>query len=363
MIFLLLFGSMYLSENAFYIEKGLERPGLFAVEQGLLTRVEMRGKPLASSGTFMLTKDSGSCFFYDLREKGKLCSLPFPEHSLTFLFSKQTDMDRAFIFTQKGLFIFNKTDAKWTHFGVLPSIHLLEPSLEVSSKTGLRVQFPVLIPLPDCKMLVYEEKNGEARIFDHTGHLIARKKVAKRANPILLDGKICWLNAPEEGRFSLSHVSQPFEMQETHEVSHLNRYAPVVRVDNGVWVVSFPFGFRESLKTWDTGTVELTLTFLQIKKGTLVKLTKSIDDAPLSFDLGVSSSGAPRLGVTSDFRLLKVHHSDDLLFLGKKKNCLIGVGNHNRSIDAPDKELILALKSGQRVIGWDRDLKAYVLFR
>jgi len=360
--FLLLLGYLFMGEELFSVHPGQqESVSLYLLNQKEITRVKHSGQPVSLSHHSLVYKLEGGNFqVIPLGEKQSRTIQPMgvklPE-TIIPLFSMQIGMETPFVFSRNALHILNLDTQKWVALDHSPSYSFLEPGREISGTYGLRVRFPVLVSLPDNGTLIYDQRTGLSHVFDRHGYKKMTTQLPKRARPVRNENKIYWLNIPEEGVCSESSLIEPLLMKQSFHIRDLNRYGMVERNQYGFWVISFPVGLKQSLKSWDTGKVELTLTHIAEVDGKTKTSRSSLPQAPLNFELTASDSGSPKLGVTPDFFVIPVTNTDELIFGFRQGIVLVSPSQDiKRGRPISGGKPIAIRKVENEYIAWDKEM-------
>ena len=287
-------------------------PDMFYMRENRLMKMAFKNPCVSVSGTFATFKASKTELgLVSFKTKEYNPALGFPTITKApseenFLFNWQQELDVPFLFTETRLFAFNEAQSQWLQLPVKPTLSISGPNSPLVGRYQMNVQFPFLVSLENNGVLVYSAQSGMIQIYDSKGTKTGEKKIKEKARPVKDGTRILWLNVPEEGDCQESSCSSPLALQSSVKIPELNRYALIQKMSNGFWVVTFPIGFKQSLKSWDTGTAELYFNFVQNTGASFTVNTYPFENAPLNFDLGVSSSGSPKLEVTPSFKLLPV---------------------------------------------------------
>jgi len=334
------------------------RPELLLVRNSLLSRVVNPGTPVAMTGQGVVyTRSNGTLILVPFGNDSSH-EIAAPEKNMLPLFSAQMDMRVPFVFTKNALFVLDEANHSWRSLEVKPTVSFTEPGREITGTYGLRIYFPDLVTLPKKGILTYNSRNGVTRVFNSSGQQVKQVKQAKRGHPVSHGNKLYWLNNPEEGTCSEATIHQPLNMKRSFSIPELNRYSMIKRSEKGFWVISFPMGLKQSLKSWGTGSVELTLTYIEGFSGKTNLTHHTLSDAPLNFELTASASGSPKLGVKPNFNVLPISSTDELAFLMNKEAILV-CPRKGVKMKKPmaEKRLIFIQKGQNHYVGWDEDLQ------
>lgn len=290
-----------------------ENQAVLVVDQQLIEVKSISGRLLSQSAqTMILQTDDGR-----LVTPSGAVSLLKPIDQTTIIVSHQPGMTHPFLQSHQKLYVFS-ADA-WRMFPVSAELEYSGPDTALTSAHRFELKLPFLFDMNDAqRVLSYHPQTGRAAFMDSKGEPQV-SQLGRRAHPIRLNNLILWLNLPEEGDCQISTLNQPLRLNDAEKIPHLNRYPLILSHMKKAWVVTFPFNVKRSLRSWEDGTTEITLNCISADGDKIQVQSFSQEHAPLSFQLGVSSSGSPRLDVKPRFRFLPVANEDKvcLVFPGE----------------------------------------------
>lgn len=165
---------------------------------------------------------------------------------------------------------------------------------------GAKIIFPHVVTVGK-QVWLYQAADGTLAIYDRDGQSVFRGKVKDDLRPVSIGDHLFWFNAPDEGNVSRNAAADQFKLAETERIRDLNKYSPVYATGAGVWILTFPMGFTDSLDAWDKGAIEVHANFLTFNNDSFQVSRWSLGELPLRFNLGVRTSGSPKLEVEAAF--------------------------------------------------------------
>ncbi|QTD51239.1 hypothetical protein [Sulfidibacter corallicola] len=262
---------------------------------------EVPGQLVTRNGLLALVRRDGRLHSHDLTT-GTTGSLP--ETKAVPLDIPLPDISLPGFFSAEKLHLFHGD--RWHAISVPIWTEFLERRPTLSSHHGLSLRFPLVSQIDPDTLSIYQPKNGERVVWKPGRDLGNHEKIDRKMRPLLLDGRMLWLGAPKEARVGLNAGGSVFKLVDDTAVTHLSRYSLAQPTKNGYWLLSFPDGVRDVMRSWEHATVDVTLTLIQLEGGALKRRERSLPQMPLAFELGTSPSGSPKLEVSPAFTLLPV---------------------------------------------------------
>ena len=187
------------------------------------------------------------------------------------------------------------------------------------SQHGLNLIFPQIFQAPDGTLVTYQPKTGTMTHWNTPGGPANTQSFERGRRAIFLGQTLVWLGAPKEEKAALAKPGSLVDLGDNTYLDNLNKHSLAIPRQAGCWVLTFPSGFRDGLKSWDSGKLPLEAFYLRVDGDRkLHKLSHELPKLPLTFDLTTSASGSPRLDVQPQFKVVAIYQTEWIAVLSGK---------------------------------------------
>jgi len=269
-----------------------------------------------------------------------------------FLRSKLEDVDGPAFLNASSLVVWQ--DGKWQVLGldVFVEYKGLEPV--PGSQHGLNLIFPQVFQASEGLLVTYQPKTGQLNRWKLPKLQPQNTEFERDRRAIFLGPKLAWLGAPKEEKVALAKPGSLTNLGDNASLDNLNKHSLAVPRQVGCWVLTFPSGLRDGLKSWDSGKLSLEAFYIRVDgNDKLHTLSHDLPKLPLEFDLRTSASGSPRLDVEPDFKVVAIYQSEWIAILsGKHLHTVSPVAGVSSHVLAQDPGLLSSLlRKGDDLMG------------
>lgn len=241
-------------------------------------------------------------------------------------------------------------------------VEFVEPTPGLGSTYGMRVLMPDVVGFGvDSRYLwLYQAKTGNLLIWDFQESKGKNLNLSEKMVLTRLDDRPLWLGYHDD-RAALCGAGDTTKVSDQKDLPHWDRHSPVFPVKGGVWILTFSSGLFDILDAWETGRVDVHAVFISEQGERLNKRVFELDALPVSFEIGASQSGSPRLEAEPAFHTLPEQGGSRLFIVHGDQMTVLSAeaGPRKRQVKARDDwEAAIATKSGTRI--WFADGSSFI---
>lgn len=238
---------------------------------------------------------------------------PVPQISsnANWVFAECPHMQWPFLVFPDGVEVYREN--QWARYPIPCWVEFLAPNWQPGSQHGFTINPPLLVSLEGHAFLAYQPQSGVCTLVEDAQGTPQQVKLRRHMRLLKVEGNLLWIGRHDEDRVALSSLGTPLASRDRTRIEDLNRHSLVFGFPHGAWIITFKEGISDAIHAWEKGEIDVVAHMLRVRNRSLSIQSWSLDDLPMTFDLGQSSSGSPRLVPQPAFRIFPIHHTSWLL--------------------------------------------------
>ncbi len=192
--------------------------------------------------------------------------------------------------------------AMWTEFS--PDANL------VGGFKGFTAIAYQLVQMDRNRFIAYNPKTGVSTTIGLAPQKVQQVVLSKRLHLLRGSKGPIWMGLPKEGRLGLATWDRPYQIKSSQKIDYLSEHSFALVQGETLWVATFSERISDLLANWKTELMTLLVTPVSLRLGTTGSTSKL--ELPVTFEVGTSDSGSPRLNPKLGFRLYGVLGTSDL---------------------------------------------------
>lgn len=341
----------HLVEGPWLVEFRGNQFGVQRIDQPNQKMTSLKGQLIALNQNGVVFEAENKWYFFDAQLE-RVDSLPNPEtHAL---FSALPQCSGPAFFNETNVLRF--VNGAWKKIAFEIFIEALPPKNIAGSQHGLNLIYPQIWENQEGDWRVYQPKTGDLTFVSNSQQKTEKSHFGKHRRAEMVGNRVFWLGAPKKTRISLANQDNIRLLGAEVSVPHLDKYSLSFAAKKGVWLVTFPSGFRDGLKSWDTGLLPVGAHYVRVNASQkLVLSTTALGKLPLNFHLTTSSSGSPRLEIKPQFSIMPVYGTEQIAVLLDGELRLVDPKHPLKKhlLKNQEKSLVSVVKSGRNLAGYD----------
>lgn len=243
----------------------------------------------------------------DLAAKG-LMAMDFPQVQLPVV----VNLQKAFVLW----------DDVWRAYDLPMWIEFQARRPVIGASTELAAIGYQLVQLSPNKLIAYDPKSGTASILQPQGRPI-QMSLDKRLTILRWNQYLVWAGRPSESRIGFASLHDPFPLVSSTNVPDFSSHSFMMALNDQLWVATFSEGIRDLLRSWKSERLAVNFYTLAAQ---LKPISQGSLMLPVSFEVGTSASGSPRLNPVLGFAFREVAGSSHLAVVKDGSLIVLGSG-------------------------------------